>query len=600
MRLAGRSGWRRLTLPATLMSALLASACVTMPTAGPVSEATGTVDPNRGEPPVFQPEPPRPDDTKESLITHFLDAMEAFPLSTRVARMYLAEESRPWDPSARTITYVSKTTPVASGNTVTVEVDEANWLDERGRWRGPLPASERTLRFTLVREREHWRIAEAPNALVVGESWLNLKFRRLNLYFYDPSSQVLVPEPVFVPVGSQLPTGLVVSLLRGPGADLRQVSRTYLPATNVSGLSVPVSSDGVAEISIDGDGASVSAEEGNRMLAQLAWTLRQADGVESFRLTIGGVPIAVDGQHPVTSVDYGAGVSPTSSPSADPLYAVRDGRLVNGSIDELSFADGPLGQEESPYTLRSVASIDTDGQVAAVTKGGGTVLSASVYRSPPAAASGNGIRVLATGTNFAEPSWDFDGNVWLLDRTRDGAAIAVTSNERRPRLPEPVQVPGVTGRRIPQMLVSRDGSRLVALRRTRSGDELVVSRIRRDSQGRATGASRAKPLSVAAATADGLQIRDLTWRSATTVAVLYREQGSSPQVRVVSLDGSPFGSVGQTRWSPGETARYLVGSPVPGEPMYVVENGRAVALTESGDRQDLPDGTLSGSLTYGS
>ena len=53
-------------------------------------------------------------------------------------------------------------------------------------------------------ENGEWRIAEAPDALIVPETWFEQRFRQVSLYFFDPSAQILVPEPVFVPRGDQL------------------------------------------------------------------------------------------------------------------------------------------------------------------------------------------------------------------------------------------------------------------------------------------------------------------------------------------------------------------------------------------------------------
>ena len=108
----------------------------------------------------------------------------------------------------------------------------------------------------MTTEDGEFRIAAAPDALIVPESWFEQRFRQVSLYFFDPTAEILVPEPVFVPRGEQLATTLIKGLLRGPSPELARVSRSFIPPGLTFGLSVPVSDDGVADISLQGERAS--------------------------------------------------------------------------------------------------------------------------------------------------------------------------------------------------------------------------------------------------------------------------------------------------------------------------------------------------------
>ena len=99
---------------------------------------------------------------------------------------------------------------------MSVTLTGADQLDARGAWRGRLPHSDQVVEFPMTMENGEYRIAQAPNALIVPESWFEQRFREVSLYFFDPTAQILVPEPVFVPRGEQLPTTLIEGLLRGP------------------------------------------------------------------------------------------------------------------------------------------------------------------------------------------------------------------------------------------------------------------------------------------------------------------------------------------------------------------------------------------------
>ena len=103
------------------------------------------------------------------------------------------------------------------------------------RWAGPAPrrarrlprpaaaADQRSLDFPMALEDGEWRIAEAPDALIVPESWFEQRFRQVSLYFFDPSA----PDPgaragVRASAASSSTTALTEALLRGPGPEPRR------------------------------------------------------------------------------------------------------------------------------------------------------------------------------------------------------------------------------------------------------------------------------------------------------------------------------------------------------------------------------------------
>ena len=96
------------------------------------------------------------------------------------------------------------------------------------------------------------------------------------------------------------------------------------------------------------------------------------------------------------------------------------------------------------------------------------------------------------GTDLVRPTWDALGRVWVVDRTAEGAVVHVVmpsapGTTGAPRRTTTVRVPGVTGRRVGSFLVSRDGTRVVAVARSRGGDEVRAGRVRIDERGRLAG-----------------------------------------------------------------------------------------------------------------
>jgi len=99
-----------------------------------------------------------------------------------------------------------------------------------------------------------------------------------------------------------------------------------------------------------------------------------------------------------------------------------------------------------------------------------------------------------------------------------------------------VRVPGITGEDVRRFLVSRDGSRLVALLHGSAADRIAVSRLRYAVDGAATGATRARriPWQSSGTT----RIRDIGWTSPTTIAVLDQLSPAQAETRILNVDGS--------------------------------------------------------------
>jgi hypothetical protein len=563
-----------------LAAALLPLAgCVRMPDSGPVVE-TGSDAGLDDQPGIYiDPKPPQPGALPADVVSGFLDAMTATPIQTSSAQEFLTREAQAaWDPEGRTITYDEATQP--RGTTlVRVRLRGAEHLDVRGSYRGALPSDRRVLELPMEREDGEWRIARAPNALIVPESWFEQTFRQVSVYFFDPTARILVPEPVFVPLGEQSATAMVASLLRGPGRRLSGVSRTFIPPGLEFGVSVPVNEEGVAQLDLEGNVGQLSAQASELVVAQLAWTLQQDPEIEALRLTIGGQQVALPGGRTLIDVDDGAVYDPTGLQSSPLLFGLRDGLLVSGPPEALTAVDGPMGT--TPQGVRSVA-VDLDAtRVAAVSTAGDRVLTSAVR------GAGERVEQVASGAaDLLPPAWDFADRLWMVDSAAAGATVSYLSS----RGPRELRVPGITGRRVSRFLVSRDGSRLVAVLPRPQGDLIYVSRIRRDANGRITGATPADR--IAWEGESGLRITDIAWSSPTSLAVLHRVARELFQVRALTVDGAPAGADDLLTTLPGQ-GRGLVGSPVPTESLYVV-----TASTLYDPRGRTPSPRLDPAVTY--
>lgn len=535
--------------------ALAATGCVGIPDSGPISEADTGVEPGEQLGYYNDPRPPTPGASPTEIVKGFLDAQAAIPLQTNTAEQFLTDsEAATWR-HGRTVTYAAAS-PAEGSNRVTVELDGANQIDQRGSWLGALPRQQQELVFAMKREDGEWRIDEAPDALVVPESWFGQAYRRVSLFYLDPTGTILVPEPVFVPRGDQLATSLVEALLQEPVDRLQGVERSALPRGATVDLSVTPDEQGIAEVNLTGGVAMPSERDATLLVAQLARTLSQDSSLTGFRINLEGQPVSLPGGLTTFTMEQGQTLDPVGLQSTSLLFGLREGRLVLGSPGDLEQATGPMG--EQVLGVRSVAANLTGSRVAGVGTEGDRLLVTDV-RDPESDVT----EVQSGATDLLPPSWDFADRLWSVDRTSAGAVVSVV---RDGRLRE-VEVPGITGRTVSAALVSRDGSRLVAVVERRAGDRVVVSRLQYDARGRALGGTAAQDITWA--DQPRLSVLDIGWSSPTSLVVAHRLSGDLFQVRTLAVDGAPAGVAGLAA-TVQERPRALVSSPRATDPVYVV------------------------------
>ena len=314
------------------------------------------------------------------------------------------------------------------------------------------------------------------------------------------------------------------------------------------------------------------------MVYQFAWTLRQDERVTTFSITIGDQPVTMEGGTSQFSVELGSEYAPYDVQASSLLFRLRDGLLESGDSLTSAPVDGPLGQTQ--YGVEQVSVSLTAGLAASVS-GGGTALSLSSVNDQTHPV----IQVLSGATRLLTPAWDFADRLWLVDQTADGARVSVIDTSRDENRAIPVDVPGISGKRIRTFMVSRDGTRLVAVVQGKQADTLRISRIRYDALGRHPEATRSRNLPWSAE--DVQRIRDIGWRSVTSVGVLYQLTRDAAQVASVPVDGSsrpdqPRRAARQGRWPSSPHPR-------PTRPLYIrTPDGLADPTGAEGGTAPLP------------
>lgn len=524
---------RRRTGLAVLALLMLATGCVSMPDSGPVHNADSAADASEAEASAIDAVPPAPGAPAADIVNGFINAMSAWPIEIGVARQYLSQEAAAaWNPDQGTITFAAALPPQVSGNVATVDLQQAEHLDASGAWLGDLPDDEQQLTFHLTSEDGEFRIADPRDALIVRDSWFAQRFIQVSLYFFDRTGRILVPEPVFVPRGGQLASTLTNRLLE-PGEDLQGISRTYLPTVD-AGLSVPVSDQGIAQIDLGGsNSAQPNDDDLTRMLAQLGWTLRQVPGIRALRVSIGGEELRPPGGDNQYAVSEGSQYDPSGSGANTLLYGLRDGLMVYGEPESIDPADGPFG--EVARGLRSI-SVNLDASTAVGVSADGTSLLSAPVRSQ---SGERPVRIARNKTDLLPPSWDFADRLWAVDNSSTGARVMYRDNDGL-RF-ESIDVPGVSRRRVRSFLISRDGTRFVAVVRGRDGDEIRAGRIQYDGQGVVIGAGATRLIPLEGV--EGAHITDIAWTSPTSIIVVRPISGVTSEVSTVPVDGAPAESL---------------------------------------------------------
>lgn len=567
------------TLLTLLVLAL--TGCVSLPRSGEVQSAPAGDEASDSDSPfVYTPAGPSPGDSPVDIVDGFLQAMTATPVATapRFAGKFLTDAANSaWAPEKRTVIYASESSGF-TGNLVTVRLGDVVGLDGRGEWLGDSGKdTDVRYRLELVKEKGQWRISNPPDALVIPQSHFESRYQQYLLYFFDKSAQVLVPEPVYLPRGEQTPTMLIRGLLRGPDQDLLGVERTFIPADTELEISVPVSRDGTAEVPLSDEVLELDDEALELALAQLGWTLRQVPGLERMKLTVDGSPLNIAGEGEELDVLDWAEYDPSVNWASQELFGIRDGKVVTLVGDQERRIAGLFGTES--LGLRSIAVDLPAEQVAGVTGAGTTALVAPRSRDAgevPTTASAEVI--YSGGTDLLKPAWDVYGQVWLVDRRVGGAVLSVVRNGE----PTVLDAPGISGEDVTAFVLSRDGTRLVAVIDGRRSDRLVVSRVMRTGDGTVRRVAPAEDLPVGAIEVD--EIRDLAWRTPGSVVLLAGPMPGLSQVIVTLIDGSSaLGDVATNAEIFREEAERIVTSPSSGTALYVgTSNGQLFELAANG------------------
>lgn len=530
---------------AVAIAASMLAGCASIPSSADVAQVAG----ERGDDqPVttYQPPGPTPGARPRDIVVGFLDAMRAFPISTDVARRYLTPDAAArWRPEHQTVIYDDASTVQTARTAVDFRARRVASLDSRGAY---TPATDRLVsvarHLRLRRVGGQWRIGNPPNALLVSTDFFADYYQAASLYFFDARGRVLVPDPVYLPRGDQLATSLVRGVLAGPSADLRGQVQLVLPPTTEVDVSVPVRSDGVAEVRLPASVVALTPSQRQHLAAQLVWTLRQVGTVAGIRILAGGVPLDVPGAAEVEDLTLWDGFGPPQPSPAGQLFALQRGRLVAVQETTVSPFQGLWGNRRRPLADFDV-TLSSDPRLVGVTGDRTRLVLAPLGGNVPARPN----TILRGGSDLTDPSWDSLGRVWVVQHVVGGSLMSVIdpSAPGESRVAR-VDIGRLAATRIEAFALSPDGSRFAAIAQAVTGARLGPRRLWLGTLPASRGRMRTSVSEPAVLLTSGTTVdapTDLEWSDATTLSVLARVGAGPTQPYQVRIDGSRVEGVAQ-------------------------------------------------------
>ena len=560
--------------------AVLVAGCVTVPTSGHVQSVNVSQGGAGAGQYYLQPIPVAPGNnwTPREIVSGFLAANASFANDHAVAREYLVPAaSRDWHPGVAVTVFsqisstASPVSDTASGshqtkNTTVVQVSGTvlGKLSNSGQYSISSHSQGTTEeKFVLVQLNNHWRISSAPGQVLLTQSDFVHVYQPRNIYFFDPTQQTLVPDPVYVPEEAT-PADLVKQLVRvvmaSPSGWLHDAVQTAFPAgTKLLTVSLD---GGTAVVNLGGAVYGASEDALHQMSAQLLWTLAGSSSdeptIQSVELEINGTPWNAGQDSPVQQISSYSSYVPSASAHASFYYTDSHGavRSLSGSAQanahQGALVAGQAGSGDIPLTQVAVSPDGRD--VAGVGTGGSLYTGALTSKST---------LTLRVNGQFTSLSWDIHDNLWAVQNGQ----IWMIPGHGGPALQVTDMLPA--GQKVTALKVAPDGVRFALLASGPSGTQLLLAAI--VGSGKLAHLGTAVPIS-----ADNLNLTSLAWYDSDHVLALQDPSGH-PTLDEVTING---GNITQYPATKGITTITADG---PANPLVAgLSNGQLTTLATPG------------------
>ncbi len=496
-----RRALRGLVIAATVV---ILSACTGLPTSGDAQPGK----PLGASPEVqdFLPLASGPVDGAgpAAIVEGFMEAAITPADNWNTARSFLTPElASTWRPNTGVSIDVSSATRSFSSNVdedddadegdtadVRVTFDQVASVDATGAYSEAFGASNSA--FVVELTDGQWRIAEAPDGVVIDESRFSRVYDDYALQYFDQTWERLVPDVRWFPRRATVATTIAQSLIGGaPSPWLEPAVQSAFPQeVQLARDSVPIDPDQIADVALNRAALGLDPTTLARMRTQLQATLT-AGGVQ-----IDQVRFTVDGRA------LEAGVVEVATDKADPgSLVLKDGTfgmLVGGEITPIPGVSDQIVNAGQPVTA---VDVSVDSSHAAV-----QLIDGHVWL-----AGEGGFNELDDRPSLVRPSMDPYDYTWSVPSNAPAALQVIGSDVA----PQSIAGAWPDASSISAIRVSADGARVAAAVVIGGERWIVVSSVIRDEAGLPIELGPTEPL----AQLDGGAI-GLVWLGADRLGLL--------------------------------------------------------------------------------
>lgn len=459
--------------------------------------------------------PPSKDMSPEEIVRGFLDACADPSGNYEIARQYLdINAGEIWNPLTGIDVYDSSTINIAGeSKALTVSADKLGTISDLGRFQSGDPGEAISSAFDLVQNSgKQWRISDLRDGILLSSGDVDRSFRSFPIYFLNTELTSLITDNLLVPVSnSGAATSLVRSLLDGPSPYLSPVATSAFPVgTTLTYGSVPIL-NGIAQVDLSNEILGADELTRRAMSAQLVWTLSGLANVSAVQISVSGQPLILANVDSLQTIQNWQSLSLLPNPDRINLNVIRSESIY--SVTNL----GENLQFVSKTPLIFATPNELDSKIAVVTA---DFKSLQVINK-----ASEKIELVAQGEQISRPTWDREGSIFFSDFgfgvrevASDGALreVAVDASSLG------------TSDQVKQVSVSSDGIRVAVVMSDGIQDVIAVGAIfKTDSKTRIIGLHRIERSITS--------VRDITWSSPTSIAVLGSDESNSDLLFDVSL-----------------------------------------------------------------
>jgi Lipoprotein LpqB beta-propeller domain/Sporulation and spore germination len=551
--------------------------------------------------------------TPTEIVQGFLNASISYPGYQDIAREYLSSPpgKQPWDPGWSVKVVEQVNVPIDAdysqgGRIATVDVTgpvqasfngSGQYVGAQGSRSEGQPDSSGTQladqEFTLAKVNGQWRITNAPEFRfrMLKQPDFAKVYRAQDLYFFDPTGEVLVPDSVFVPTGtspSSLVRNLVNALLNTPQALwLKTQDNPPPPAVTAFPLSTKVlgvTVDGTtATVNLGGTAVSATPQVRQQMATQLVWTLagqtgqagnppnaQNPPGIQAVLLEINGKPwspsaAACPGtsgpsQSPAQKLLMYGCRNPYPAATSSAFYYAANGQAWTRCASQSQVISANVGVIQPVFGKTGAASLNPSCPGSSVQASANPVLPSQTHQAPPltmvavspdgkylAGYSPQGNSLVVWASNQAKPTntislsgvtsigWDRRDYLWVAQG--NVTAVVAPTGSSKPNAGITNNFPG----KILGFGIAPDGVRVAAIVQAGSGPEVELAAI---DSGSPTSGQLSAPfnrMSIGPTVQLAPNVANpvaLTWYDADNLLVL-DGTGSQTSLWEVPVDGQP-------------------------------------------------------------